>query len=107
MAKKLIPLSDRVIVRRASEEETTRGGIILADTAKEKPQEGIVLAVGPGRVENGVRVAMSVSEGQRVLFGKYAGTELTVDGEELLVVREEELLTAIEETTEPAETTQP
>ena len=91
------PLRDRVIVRRLNEEEKTKGGIIIPDTAKEKPQEGEVIAVGSGKVlEDGKTVPLEVKKGDRVLFGKYSGTEVTVDGEELLMMREEDILGVIE-----------
>lgn len=90
---KVKPLHDRLLVRRIAEAETARGGIIIPDTAKEKPQEGEVLAVGAGRVlDNGTTLALDVKVGHRVLFGKYSGTELKLDGEELLIVREDEVL---------------
>jgi chaperonin GroES len=87
------PLRDRVIVRRLSEEEKTKGGIIIPDTAKEKPQEGEIIAVGSGKIlEDGKIVALEVKKGDRVLFGKYTGTEVKVEGEELLMMREEDIL---------------
>jgi chaperonin GroES len=92
MAQKFTPLHDRVLIRRVEEAETVRGGIIIPDSAKEKPQEGIVLAVGTGKFEKGQTIPLAVKEGDRVLFGKYAGTEIKIDGEELLIVREEEIL---------------
>ena len=92
MAQKFTPLHDRVLLRRIEEAETVRGGIIIPDTAKEKPQEGIVLAVGTGKYEKGQTIPLAVKEGDRVLFGKYAGTEIKIDGEELLILREEEIL---------------
>jgi len=92
MAQKFTPLHDRVLLRRVEETETVRGGIIIPDTAKEKPQEGIVLAVGTGKFEKGQTIPLAVKEGDRVLFGKYAGTEIKIDGEELLILREEEIL---------------
>jgi chaperonin GroES len=91
------PLHDNVLIKRVEAAEEQRGGIIIPDTAKEKPQEGQVLAVGPGKViEDGTRRAVSVAAGNRVLFGKYAGTEITIDGEELLVLRESDLLGVLE-----------
>jgi chaperonin GroES len=95
---KIRPLHDRVILRRISESETkTAGGLFIPDTAKEKPQEGEVVAVGKGKLlENGSRVEPDVAEGDRVLFGKYAGTEVKLDGEDLLIMREEEILGIIE-----------
>ena len=93
---KIKPLRDRIIVRRLSQDEKTKGGIIIPDTAKEKPQEGRVVAVGPGRTDDGGKVIkLDVKAGDRILFGKYAGTEIKVDGEELLIVREEEVLGVI------------
>lgn len=90
---KIKPLRDRVIVRRLGEEEKTKGGIIIPDSAKEKPQEGEVVAVGTGKVlEDGKVVALEIKKGDRVLFGKYSGTEVKVDGEELLMMREEDIL---------------
>ncbi len=87
------PLRDRVIVRRLNEEEKTKGGIIIPDTAKEKPQEGEVIAVGSGKVlDDGKTVPLEVKKGDKVLFGKYSGTEVKVDGEELLMMREEDIL---------------
>ena len=93
MAAKLTPLHDRVVIRRIEEAETTRGGIIIPDSAKDKPQEGEIVAVGRGKVsEEGKVLPLNVKEGDRVLFGKYAGTEVKIDGEELLIMREEEVL---------------
>lgn len=94
---KIKPLRDRVIVRRLGEETKTKGGIIIPDSAKEKPQEGEVVAVGGGRVlEDGKVVPLEIKQGDRVLFGKYSGTEIKLDGEELLMMREEEILGVIE-----------
>ena len=93
MAIKIRPLQDRVVVRRLEEKESIKGGIIIPDTAKEKPQEGEVVAVGDGKIlNNGTRVAMDVKVGDRILFGKYAGSEVKLDGEELLIMREEDIL---------------
>ena len=90
------PLGDRVVIRPAQQEEVTASGVILPDTAKEKPQRGTVLAVGPGKVnDNGQRTPLEVSEGAEVLYSKYAGTEVKVDGEELLVVRESDILAIV------------
>ena len=90
---KVRPLHDRMLVRRIEEKETAKGGIIIPDTAKEKPMQGKVLAVGNGRVlENGKKVALDVKVGDRVLFGKYSGTEIKIDGEEVVIVREDEVL---------------
>jgi len=87
------PLSDRILVRRVEEQETIRGGIIIPDTAKEKPQEGEVVAVGPGRMtEEGKRVSMEVKAGDRVLIGKYSGTDVKIDGNEYVILREDEVL---------------
>jgi chaperonin GroES len=94
---KLRPLHDRVIVKRLEEEERTAGGIIIPDTAKEKPQQGKVIAVGKGRIlEKGEVVALSVKEGDRILFSKYAGTEVKAGGEELLIMREDDILAIFE-----------
>lgn len=93
MAKsKIKPLSDRVLVQPAPAEEKTESGIIIPDSAKEKPQEGTVVAAGPGKVENGTKIDMSVKEGDNVLYGKYSGTEVTLDGEEYLIMRESDIL---------------
>ena len=86
------PLHDRVVVRRIESDTKTKGGIIIPDTAKEKPQRGTVLAVGPGKVENGTKVDMTVSENDTVLYGKYAGTEISLDGEDVLIMRESDIL---------------
>ncbi|MGI8557825.1 MAG: co-chaperone GroES [Solirubrobacteraceae bacterium] len=93
---KLKPLGDRLIVRAIDEEETTASGLVLPDTAKEKPQKGKVLAVGDGKVEDGKRIPLDVSEGDEVLYSKYGGTEIKVDGEELLVLRESDVLARVE-----------
>ncbi|MDE0207343.1 MAG: co-chaperone GroES [Candidatus Tectomicrobia bacterium] len=91
------PLHDNVLVRRIEAEEEQQGGIIIPDTAKEKPQEGQILAVGPGRrQDDGTRRPVGVDVDNKVLFGKYAGTEITIDGEELLVMRESDLLGVVE-----------
>ena len=91
------PLGDRVVVRRIEEEEKTRGGIIIPDTAKEKPQEGEVVAVGPGaRDEDGERIEMDVKAGDRILFGKWSGTEVRIDGEDLLIMKESDILGVVE-----------
>ncbi|MDP7363963.1 MAG: co-chaperone GroES, partial [Candidatus Latescibacteria bacterium] len=97
MAKsKIQPLADRVLVKRVDEdEEQSVGGIIIPDTAKEKPQEALVVAVGPGRNEDGKRVGLEVKKGDKVLIGKYSGTEVKLDGEEHLILREEEILAVI------------
>jgi len=91
MAQKLTPLHDRILIRRVEEAETVRGGIIIPDSAKEKPQEGIIVAVGTGRLEKGQHIPLAVKEGDHVLFGKYAGSEIKIDGEELLILKEEEI----------------
>jgi chaperonin GroES len=94
---KIRPLNDRALVLRIDEEEKTSGGIIIPDTAKEKPQEGKVVAVGPGkRDEEGKRIALEVKENDRVLFGKYAGTEIKIEGVEHLIMREDDILGIIE-----------
>ena len=93
MATNITPLHDRVIVRRIEEGEQVRGGIIIPDTAKEKPQEGEVVAAGEGKYkEDGTRQALDVKKGDRVLFGKYSGSEIKIDGEELMIMREDEIL---------------
>ncbi|MEX1011946.1 MAG: co-chaperone GroES [Balneolaceae bacterium] len=89
---KIKPLSDRVLVRPDPAEEKTESGIIIPDTAKEKPQRGSVVAAGPGKVENGTKVEMSVKAGDQILYGKYSGTEITLDGEEYLIMREADIL---------------
>ena len=87
------PLADRILVRRIEEQETKKGGIIIPDTAKEKPQEGEIVAVGPGRMnEEGKRIAMEVKKGDRVLIGKYSGTEVKIDGTEYVILREDDVL---------------
>jgi chaperonin GroES len=87
------PLADRILVRRIEEQETKRGGIIIPDTAKEKPQEGEVVAVGPGRMtEDGKRIAMEVKKGDRILIGKYSGTDVKIDGDEFVILREDDVL---------------
>jgi chaperonin GroES len=95
MAVNVTPLHDRVLIRRIEEKETVKGGIIIPDTAKEKPQEGEVIAVGAGRIEKGQRVALDVKAGDRVLFGKYSGTEIKIDDEEYLILKEDEILAKI------------
>jgi chaperonin GroES len=91
------PLQDRVIVKRVKEEEKTKGGIIIPDTAKEKPVEGKVVAVGAGKVlESGKRAPLEVKKGDRVLFGKYAGTEIKIDGEEHIIMREDDIVAIVE-----------
>ena len=93
---KLKPLGDRLIVRAIEEEETTASGIVLPDTAKEKPQKGKVLAVGDGKFEDGKRIPLDVKEGDEVLYSKYGGTEIKIDGEDLLVLRESDVLARVE-----------
>ena len=94
---KVKPLSDRVVVLRIEEDAKTSGGIIIPDTAKEKPQEGKVVAAGPGRVdENGKRIPMAVKKNDRILFGKYAGTEIQIEGVEHIIMREDDILGILE-----------
>jgi len=94
---KVRPLHDRVIVKRVEEEETTKGGIIIPDTAKEKPVEGKVIAVGNGKIlENGKKQPLEVKKGDRILFGKYAGTDIKIDGEEHLIMREDDIIAIVE-----------
>jgi chaperonin GroES len=93
---KVKPLNDRVLVKRIEEVQVTKGGIVIPDTAKEKPIEGKVIAVGPGKMSDaGNRMALQLKEGDRVLFGKYAGTEIKMEGEEYLMMREEDILAII------------
>jgi len=94
---KLRPLQDRILVQRVEEEQTTKGGIIIPDTAKEKPAEGKVVAVGNGKVgDDGKRIPLEIKKGDRILFGKYSGTEVKIEGEEQLIMREEDVLGIIE-----------
>jgi chaperonin GroES len=94
---KIRPLHDRVIVKRIEEEETTKGGIIIPDTAKEKPVEGKVVAVGAGKIlETGKKQPLAVKKGDRILFGKYAGTDINIEGEEHLIMREEDIIAIVE-----------
>lgn len=94
---KVRPLHDRVIVKRVEEEEKTKGGIIIPDTAKEKPIEGKVVAVGQGKVlDNGKKQPMEVKQGDKVLFGKYAGTDIKIEGEEHLIMREDDIIAVLE-----------
>ena len=96
ISTKLRPLGDRVVIKPTAREEMTKSGIVLPDTAKEKPQEGTILAVGPGAFDNdGKRVAMDVSVGQKVLYGKYAGTEFKLDDDELLIVSQKDILAVV------------
>lgn len=93
MSAKLNPLADRVVVKPLEEKEQKKGGIIIPDTAKEKPQEGEIVAVGPGKFsDNGERIEPEVKQGDKVLYGKYSGTEVTVDGQDLLILRESDIL---------------
>ena len=93
MATKFTPLHDRILVRRVEEADTTRGGIIIPDSAKDKPQEGAVVSVGKGKInEEGKVRPLDVKEGDRILFGKYSGTEIKIDGEDFIIMREEEVL---------------
>jgi len=95
---KVKPLNDRVLVKRLEEVQVTKGGIVIPDTAKEKPIEGRIVAVGPGKMSDaGNRMALQVKEGDKVLFGKYAGTEIKIEGEEYLMMREEDILAVIAE----------
>ena len=104
MATKLTPLHDRILVRRIEEGETVRGGIIIPDTAKEKPQEGEVISVSKGKIsEEGKVRPLDVKAGDRILFGKYAGTEIKIDNEEFLIMREEEVLGILSGASKPAE----
>jgi chaperonin GroES len=93
---KLVPLADRVVLKQCEAEETTKSGILLASTAQEKPQEAIVIAVGPGGIYDGKEVKMQVKEGQKVIYSKYAGTSVKLDGEEYIIVKESEILAIIE-----------
>jgi chaperonin GroES len=93
---KLTPLADRILVKRVEEESKTKGGIIIPETAKEKPAEGVVEAVGPGKMkEDGTRIPVDVKKGDRVLFGKYSGTEVKISGDEYLIMREDDILGVI------------
>ena len=96
MGNNVRPLHDRLLVRRVEEKETVKGGIIIPDTAKEKPQEGEVIAVGNGKIlDNGSKVPLDVKAGDRILFGKYSGTDIKIDGQEYLILREDEVLAVI------------
>jgi chaperonin GroES len=95
MAVNITPLHDRVLVRRLEEKETVKGGIIIPDTAKEKPQEGEVIAVGSGRREKGELIPLDVKPGDRILFGKYSGNDIKIDDEEYLILKEDEILAKI------------
>jgi chaperonin GroES len=96
MALKVRPLHDRVIVKRIEEEEKTKGGIIIPDTAKEKPQEGRVVAVGAGKYEDGKVIPLDVKAGDKILFGKYSGAEIKLDGDDHLIMREDDILGIVE-----------
>jgi chaperonin GroES len=97
MVMKIRPLADRILVKRIEQDEVKKGGIIIPDTAKEKPQEAEVVAVGPGKLDdNGKHVPLEVKKGNRILIGKYSGTEVTIDGEEHLILREDDVLAVIE-----------
>jgi chaperonin GroES len=97
-ATKLRPLGDRVVVKPTPREEMTKSGIVLPDTAKEKPQEGKILSTGPGRIlDDGKREPMDVKQGQKVLYAKYAGTEFKIDGDELLIVSQKDILAVVED----------
>jgi chaperonin GroES len=94
---KIQPLHDRLVVKRIEAEEIVKGGIVIPDTAKEKPQSGVVMAIGKGKIlENGTRIEMTVKEGDHILFAKYSGTEIKLDGEEYLILREDEVLAITE-----------
>ncbi len=94
-ATKVAPLADRVVIKPLEEAETMRGGLYIPDTAKEKPQQGEIVAVGPGRFEDGKRIPLDVAVGNRVLYGKYSGTEVTVEGDSMLILRESDILAII------------
>ena len=94
-ATKISPLADRVVVKPLEESETMRGGLYIPDTAKEKPQQGEILSVGPGRYEEGKRVPMELKVGDKVLYGKYSGTEITLDNEQYLILRESDVLAVV------------
>jgi chaperonin GroES len=95
MAMNVKPLSDRILVRRLEDTEVKRGGIIIPDTAKEKPQQGEVIAVGPGRFEDGKRIPLDVKKGDKVLMGKYSGSEVKIDGTDYIIIREDEVLAIV------------
>jgi chaperonin GroES len=95
MTANITPLHDRVLVRRLEEKETAKGGIIIPDTAKEKPHEGEVIAVGAGKMEKGHRIPLDVKVGDRILFGKYTGNDITIDDQEYLILREDEILVKV------------
>ena len=95
MAVNITPLHDRVLVRRLEAKETVKGGIIIPDSAREKPQEGEVVAVGAGRIEKGTRIALDVKPGDKILFGKYSGNDIKIDDEEFMIMKEDEILAKI------------
>ncbi|HEY6573113.1 MAG TPA: co-chaperone GroES [Candidatus Eisenbacteria bacterium] len=95
MSVNVKPLSDRILVRRLEDTEVKRGGIIIPDTAKEKPQQGEVIAVGPGRFEDGKRIPLDVKKGDKVLMGKYSGSEVKIDGTDYIIIREDEVLAIV------------
>lgn len=95
VATKIAPLADRVVVKALEESETMRGGLYIPDTAKEKPQQGEIVAAGPGRYEDGKRIPLDVKVGDKVLYGKYSGTEVSVDNEQYLILRESDVLAVI------------
>src|SRR5262245_19287522 len=95
VAAKIAPLADRVVVKPLEETETMRGGLYIPDTAKQKPQQGEIVAVGPGRTEDGKRIEVEVKVGDKVLYGKYSGTEVTVEGDQYLILRESDVLAVI------------
>jgi len=102
MTVQVTPLHDRVLVRRLEGKESAKGGIIIPDTAKEKPQEGEVMAVGAGKIEDGKRIPLDVKAGDRILIGKYTGTDITIDDQEYLILREEEILAKVSGMTKSA-----
>jgi chaperonin GroES len=95
MALNITPLHDRIVVRRLEEKESAKGGIIIPDSAKEKPQEAEVMAIGPGKFEKGRRTPLDVKVGDRIMFGKYTGSDIKIDGQEYLILREEEILAKV------------
>ena len=95
LGAKVSPLADRVVIKPLEESETMRGGLYIPDTAKEKPQQGEIVAVGPGKYEDGKLVPMGVKVGDKVLYGKYSGTEVTVEGEQVLILRESDVLAVL------------
>jgi|SRR5436190_15580466 len=102
MSINVTPLHDRVLIRRLEEKETAKGGIIIPDTAKEKPQEGEVMAIGAGKIEKGQRIPLDVKVGDRILFGKYTGNDINIDDQEYLILREEEILVKLSGMTKAA-----